>query len=512
MYTPRILLCGDLQNFQAATQGRKIEIVGQISFRGAAERGNLTIPSDIDYLERQPLNAEDFQIYLNDAEISFDNLRGLLNDLADYIVFDDGNEMLARFNELCRLGLRDRFITLENLLRYAADNFYSVINNKALVKILRDGDIVHVFDADFYFAKNDFACTSFADGLQIETVGAAEKFPLLENLYAKIYQTTDACRLRHYDALLLTAERTPAEFIDALIDTDGLSENILTFVRKNSALESWLAANENVFAEIKRFPAVNGNWALLKKFARADFCVYVVTHKDAKLDALPEGYRIIHAGHATAKEKFGYAGDDKGDNISALNRYLNEITALYWIWKNTRHAIIGLNHYRRFFTKSDDSSFAVEKLLSRESAEKILRDCDMIVVTGDFFTLTQHELKTLVCGDDLNGFVEKIFREHISRKQPDYLDAFNRVTGSRAEFMYEMFVTRRKIFDAYCEWLFSFIVDVTNEVIARTNIAQIDNPRKYRVVGLIAERLLTVWLMKNRLRLKSLPILYRDDI
>ena len=508
MYTPRILLCGSLKKYLNIN----LEVVGQISFKGAAERGTLTIPSDIDYLERQPLNAGDFQIFLNGAEISFDDLRGLLDGAADYIVFEDSGELLARFSELCQIGLRDRFITLESLLRYAADSFYSVANAKNLVNLLRDNDITRLFDADFFFAKNDFVCTPFADGFQIETVGSVENFPVLENLYAKIYPSHDACKFRHYDALLITAERTPEEFIDALIDTDSLSEKILTFVRKGSALENWLAANGNVFAEVKRFTAVNGNWVLLKKFARADFCIYIVTHKDAKLDALPEGYRIIHAGHKTANEKFGYAGDDTGDNISALNRYLNEITALYWIWKNTRHSIIGLNHYRRFFTEAQDTTFAVEKILPRGKAEELLRDYDMIVATGDFFVLTQHELKMLVCGGDLNDFVEKIFREHISRKQPEYLDAFDKVTGSRAEFMYEMFITRRKVFDAYCEWLFSFIIDVTDEVIARTNIAQIDNPRKYRAVGLIAERLLTVWLMKNRLRIKGLPILYRNDV
>ncbi len=78
--------------------------------------------------------------------------------------------------------------------------------------------------------------------------------------------------------------------------------------------------------------------------------------------------------------------------------------------------------------------------------------------------------------------------------------------------MYEMFITRRKIFDAYCEWLFSFIIDVTEEVLARTNLAQIDNARKYRAVGLISERLMTVWLMKKNLRIKALPVLFRAGV
>jgi len=510
-YIPRVLLCGSAKNFSDVLKGRAVEVVGKISFRGAAERGEFIMPANAEFANAYELKPGDFRIFLDGAEISVDNLRGLLDGSADYIVFDDDDAYLMRFRELYALKLIDRVITAQTLLRYATDGFFSLNNAIQIFNAIKQLDLPRTLDFDGYFAKNDYHMFPDVDS-KISGIVAKVEYPALENFYAQIYPSLDACRLKHFDALLLTSERSPAEFIDALIDTDSFSENIFAFVRRGSALESWLAANENVFAEVKRFAAVNGNWILLKKFARADFCVYVVTHKDAKLSTLPEGYRIIHAGHATAKKNFGYAGDDTGDNISAFNRYLNEITALYWMWKNTRHTIIGLNHYRRFFTESDDSSFAVEKILSRTSAEKILRDCDMIVVTGDFFTLTQHELKTLICGDDLNSFVEKIFREHISRKQPDYLDAFDRVTGSRSEFMYEMFITRRKIFDAYCDWLFSFIIDVTDEVIARTNIAQIDNPRKYRVVGLIAERLLSVWLMQNRLRLKSLPILYRDDV
>ncbi|EOJ2249152.1 DUF4422 domain-containing protein, partial [Campylobacter jejuni] len=46
-------------------------------------------------------------------------------------------------------------------------------------------------------------------------------------------------------------------------------------------------------------------------------------------------------------------GDDTGDNISHLNRYLNELTGIYWAWKNYDKLgnpdYIGYEHYRRHF-------------------------------------------------------------------------------------------------------------------------------------------------------------------
>ena len=509
MYIPRIILCGDKENFLRRIGGRKVDIIGQISFKGAAERGELVIFANVDNLASMTLSPEKFQIVLDGAEISFNDLRNLLDTVADYIVFENDYEIISRLTELIQLGLKERFITTASLLKYARDNFYSNTNAEWLIKNLSDLKISRLLDVDNFFAVNDLFYTWLNPAVEIETVDKnsfVEKYPVVENLYSKIYSSLADCRYRHFDALLLAADRTPKEFIDALIDTETLSENILIFARKNSELENFLTANENAFEKISTFPAVNGNWLLLKKFVRADCKIYIVTHKDVKLATLPEGYEIIHAGHAQAKENFGYIGDDTGDNISRLNPYLNEITALYWMWKNTRHTIIGLCHYRRFFT-IDGKNF-----LTATQAKEILRGCDMIVVKGNFFLLTQSELKAIVCDVTLNNFVEKIFRKHIRIKQPDYLEAFDYVSGSYSEFLYEMFIARRNIFDDYCEWLFSFIIDVTTEVIEKTNIAQINNPRKYRVVGLISERLMTVWLIKNRLQIKTLPIIFRDNV
>lgn len=508
-YVPRVLLCGDINSFERAAN-MAVEVVGQISFTGSPESGEHYIFADPENaLTYEPKN---FHIFLNGAEISVETLRKILDGAADYVVFDSSGEFVARYNDFYTLKMFDRFIPREILFKQARHDFYSRKNFYTLSELLRGEKISHVLDVDGLFYTTDFVM--FPDMFpHVDALAKnLDKSDLIaEDFYGRIYDTLADCRFKHYDALLV-AERTPANFIDVLLETDALSENILTFVRKNAALEKFLATNADAFDSIKNFPAVNGNWYLIQKRTPKDFCVYVVTHKDVKLDALPEGYRIIHAGHAQADRDFGYAGDDTGDNISTLNLYLNEVTALYWLWKNTRHAIIGLNHYRRFFTVADDKTFAVEKILSRAAAEEILRDFDIIVAKNRVSRLSVSCWQKQLSGGDLEEFVARIFKKHIALKQPDYLDAFDRVANSYTVFPYEIFITRRNIFEAYCEWLFSFLLDVTAEVFDKTNIRQIDNPRKYRIISFITERLMTVWLWKNRLRIKRLTVMFRKDV
>ena len=493
MYTPRILLCGDEKNFL----NLNVEIVGKIFFRGAAERGEFVVPQDAAAADKFKLDENNFKIFLNGQEISADALKKILNGAADYLVFENHDEYLFRFRELYALKLIERVITVPTLLTYAADNFFALDN---AVQIFNLTQGLRVLDVDGFFLKNDFYM--FPDANHKIAGVCCEDF----HFYTEIFPSLEDCKFRFFDALLLTKERSAEEFIDALIETDSLAEKIFAFVRKNSALEKFLNTNENLFEKISRVEAVNGNWVLIKKFVRDDFKIFVVTHKDPKLSALPEGYEIIHAGRALAEKNFGSLGDDTGENISRLNPYLNEVTALFWIWKNTSHAIIGLNHYRRFFTL-DGKNF-----LSETQARKILREHDIIVNGCEFGRIALRDWKIMLSTKKIAERVRAALRKFIALRQPDYLEIFDRVNDSFGVFCYEIFITRKKIFDAYCEWLFSFLLDATEEILATTEISASSDPRIYRAISFAAEHLMTVWLIKNRLKIKTLPIIFRDDV
>ena len=253
------------------------------------------------------------------------------------------------------------------------------------------------------------------------------------------------------------------------------------------------------FEEVHGVSAETVKWFFAKRHRKPeDFCIYVVTYGDKKIDAPPEGYKIIHAGRALS-EDLGYLGDNTGDNISHLNIYLNEITALYWLWKNTTHSIIGLCHYRRFLTEAEDLTFAREKILTKDAALKLLERYDIIVSTIGFEMMPQRELIRNDCGVELATFAESVIKKHLLKVQPDYLESFDEVMNLVAIYKCHLLITRRNIFEAYCK--------ATDEILRTVNLGELPfSPR--RLIAFMAERMLTIWLRKNRLRIKELDFMF----
>lgn len=85
--------------------------------------------------------------------------------------------------------------------------------------------------------------------------------------------------------------------------------------------------------------------------------IYVILHKYFNTNKYPEGYQNLLVGSYNKEHIYNnYYYDDVGDNISRKNPNYCELTGLYSIWRNSSEDIVGIVHYRRFFTTNRFSS------------------------------------------------------------------------------------------------------------------------------------------------------------
>lgn len=226
--------------------------------------------------------------------------------------------------------------------------------------------------------------------------------------------------------------------------------------------------------------------------------ILVATHK--KYDMPTERiYLPIHVGKA-GKESLGYQGDDIGDNISWKNTSYCELTGVYWGWKNLQCDYIGLCHYRRYFLKKYSWGRKLFKRILRQRFDildegdfsKILKEHDIILpkrADTAPYTVYEHYAKNHNIRD--LDVIRNIIREHF----PEYYEVFDEVIlGRKSLYAFNMLVAKKSLYDEYCEWLFKILGLAEKKI----DISSYDNYQR-RVFGFLSERLLNVWVEKQKL-------------
>ena len=227
--------------------------------------------------------------------------------------------------------------------------------------------------------------------------------------------------------------------------------------------------------------------------------IYIATHKKFNVPNL-NGYCALQVG-AERKEKYGYLRDNIGNHISGKNANYCELTGLYWIWKNTDDSYKGLVHYRRYFGRNNLSN-KISDICSYEYLLNCLKSVDIVLPYVEYFKQNAKEEILLHC------CTEEIFdklRQIIETKYPDYIETYDRYFNENKASLFNMLFCKREIFDAYCEWLFSILFVLEKQV----DLAKL-NTYQQRLYGFLSERLLNVWVIKNKLVVKHLPVIHME--
>lgn len=218
----------------------------------------------------------------------------------------------------------------------------------------------------------------------------------------------------------------------------------------------------------------------------------VASHKLAEVPSGP-GYLPLHVGAAISHEYLQLQRDDDGMNISSKNASYCELTGTYWAWKNLRAPAVGLSHYRRYFDGTMPGPRGVG-IMSAGDMERAMAAYDVVVAKPRHYVIetVESHYKHAHYGDDL-----EVLRRVIGKLDTQSSSALERILGGRRISLYNMFLMRRDVFEDYCEWLFSVLGKVEDEI---------DNSERSnyqaRTFGYLGERLQNVWIEANRNRLK----------
>ena len=251
--------------------------------------------------------------------------------------------------------------------------------------------------------------------------------------------------------------------------------------------------------------------------------ILVCCHKKSEL---PQNdfdiFLPIHVGAAISTQNLGIQRDDeldgeKCDNISEKNKSYCELTAIYWAWKNIKKLYpnieyIGLNHYRRFFNFTEpyahDWNLKPINDISKYKLNPIKLNC---LFNHGIGVMAKKKVYPYSLAVDYSvAHISEDLRtlgNIIKNSFPDYYKDYVKIFYCNNKLShFNMFIWKYEEFEKYCEWLFALLFKAETLIdISKYNFVQ------GRIWGYMAERLLNIYVSKNKLKMKYLPVNVYND-
>lgn len=227
---------------------------------------------------------------------------------------------------------------------------------------------------------------------------------------------------------------------------------------------------------------------LLEDFHREETCsrgkqnlkVYMAKcHKDRVLHkkyAIPDYIMPIQVGAVFTDEKIADIRDDEGCNISYKNQNYSELTATYWVWKNTDHDYKGICHYRRMLLLSEDELSVIQNGLV-DAVLPLPFECPNCM---------EEQYKRYINRRDLEYLLVAIRDLY-----PEQINHISTIMKGKYIYNYNMLIAKKEVFDDYCEWNFSILKQAEKYCDVYQN-------RNDRYAGYLGELLFTIYFLMHK--------------
>lgn len=296
-------------------------------------------------------------------------------------------------------------------------------------------------------------------------------------------------------------------------------------------LDAVLSQAAGPMAAIERREAERAEKELVERYESQDVRILVSAHREfARFDA--DSLQMIQVGCAVNGGRLPLMlHDDEGDNDSALNKMLCEMTAQYWAWKHVDAKYVGFCHYRRYFNFSDtvykenpwgeiidgaiDDGAQARYGLDDKTIAAALEGYDVVhapiqdlrSMPGAFTTpAEQYAAAPKLHIDDLI-----MCGEVVKDLYPDYAQDVDDYLNGHFSCFCNMYVMRGELFREYAEWVFPVLDRCIRAIdFTRYSVEGVRTP------GHLAERLFNIYLCHAKRtgagwRTKELQVVHFED-
>lgn len=225
--------------------------------------------------------------------------------------------------------------------------------------------------------------------------------------------------------------------------------------------------------------------------------ILVASHKSYPMPADTLYQPILVGANRHEQLPTGFWADDQGKNISTLNPYFNELTALYWAkYQLTSEDVIGLAHYRRFLGRRPSHHY--QDLLTEAEIRQALGQADILLPKERHYYIESQESHYRNA-----HLVEpfQVMRTVIQTDYPEFEPAFEKMARASHAHLFNMSIMPQAYFQDYTNFLFGVLTAVQKQIPYTTYQGQ-----DARVFGFLGERLLDPWLYTRGLSFKEYPL------
>lgn len=239
----------------------------------------------------------------------------------------------------------------------------------------------------------------------------------------------------------------------------------------------------------KYFKSIGKEYSIIYDMKKKDIVkknnivVYVVksaVDKRMNSDIRETSYlKIIQAGAGLTDKILSDLRDNVGDNISEKNSQYCELTAIYWLWKNSLKDYVGVCHYRRHFVALDE----IVKIVNSNNIDVILPDCTILTekVEIEYF----------------NRYIPDVFEimmEVLKKYDIEYYEASIQIYKYNYYYACNMWILKRNVLNDLCTWMFPMLEEIEKKV------GEFENSYYNRYIGFCAEILSSLYFIYNKKR------------